>query len=101
MVKQELTTRLRTAIEHSPYRPSIKSVAVFGSHLHGTAGPDSDIDVLIDFTPEATIGLLEFIEIQEQLTAALGRKVDLLTPQSLSKYFRNQVLHEAQPVYEA
>jgi len=57
--------------------------------------------VLIEFDPRATIGLFEFIEIQEQLSEALGRRVDLLTPQALSKYFREEVLKEAQPVYGA
>jgi predicted nucleotidyltransferase len=101
MVKEELTARLRSAIEDNPYRADIKSVALFGSHVHGTARDDSDIDVLIDFDPQAAIGLFEFIEIQDQLSEALGRKVDLLTPQALSKYFREEVLQEAEPVYEA
>jgi uncharacterized protein len=101
MVKEELTDRLRSAVEASPYRDRIRSVALFGSHVHGTARDDSDIDVLIDFEPQATIGLFEFIEIQEQLSEALGRHVDLLTPQALSKYFRDEVLREAEPVYGA
>jgi predicted nucleotidyltransferase len=62
MVKEELTARLRSAVEDSPYRADIKSVALFGSCIHGTAGDDSDVDVLIEFTPQATIGLFEFIE---------------------------------------
>ena len=101
MVKEELAARLRTAVEESPYREAIRSVALFGSHVRGTARDDSDIDVLIDFDPQATIGLFEFIEIQDQLSEALGRRVDLLTPQALSKYFREEVLQEAEPVYEA
>lgn len=100
MLKEELTARLRSAVEENPHRAQIKSVALFGSHVHGTARDDSDIDVLIDFDPRATIGLFEFIEIQEQLSEALGRRVDLLTPQALSKYFRDEVLREAEPVYE-
>ena len=101
MVREELTARLRTAIQESPYRPVIRSAALFGSHVRGTARDDSDIDVLIEFEPEATVGLFEFIEIQEQLSEALGRKVDLLTPEALSKYFRDEVLKEAEPVYGA
>lgn len=46
-------------------------------------------------------GLFEFIEIQEQLSGALGRRVDLLTREALSKYFRDEVLEEAEPVYGA
>lgn len=101
MTKEELTAQLRRAVEESPYREAIHSVALFGSHVRGTAREDSDIDVLIDFDPQATIGLFEFIEIQEHLSAALGRRVDLLTPQALSKYFRAEVLQEAESVYEA
>lgn len=101
MEKQELTARLRSAVEGNPHRAAIRFVALFGSHARGTARDDSDIDVLIDFDPKATIGLFEFIEIQEQLSETLGKKVDLLTPQALSKYFREEVLRQAEPVYEA
>jgi len=99
MDKEELTTRLRRAVHDSPYRADIRFVSLFGSRIHGTAGDNSDVDVLIDFDPGATIGLFEFIEIQEQFSEVLGMKVDLLTPQALSKYFRDDVLREAQPVY--
>jgi hypothetical protein len=100
MVQEELAARLRRAVEENPHCEAIRSVALFGSHVRGTARDDSDIDVLIDFDPQATIGLFEFIEIQDQLSEARGRKVDLLTPQALSKYFRDEVLPEAEPVYE-
>lgn len=96
-----MTTRLRSAVEENPHRAAIRSVALFGSHVRGTARDDSDVDVLIDFDPQAIIGLWELIEIQDQLSEALGRRVDLLTPQALSPYFREEVLQEAEPVYEA
>ncbi len=99
MNKGELTGRLGKAVQESPYRDAIRFLALFGSQIHGTAGEDSDVDVLIEFDPRATIGLFEFIEIQEQFSEALGKKVDLLTPQALSQYFRDDVLREAQPVY--
>jgi uncharacterized protein len=99
MSKEELTARLRKAVQDSPYRDAIRFVALFGSQIHGTAENDSDVDVLIDFDPGATIGLFEFIEIQEQFSDVLGKKVDLLTPQALSEYFRDEVLREAEPIY--
>jgi predicted nucleotidyltransferase len=71
MVKEELTARLRSAVEESPYRADIKSVALFGSYVRGTATEDSDVDVLIGFNAQATIGLFEFIEIQDQLSESL------------------------------
>jgi len=101
VTKEEIKAELRAAIQENPYCRQIKSVAVFGSHVLGTATAESDVDVLIDFDPQATIGLFEFVEIQEQLSLALGRPVDLLTPQALSEYFRRDVLEHAEPVYGA
>ncbi|MEN6337607.1 MAG: nucleotidyltransferase family protein [Phycisphaerales bacterium] len=99
MAREDLTAQLRAAIKDCPYRAAIKSVALFGSHIHGTARNDSDVDVLIEFDPQATIGLFEFIEIQEHLSNKLARRVDLLTPQALSRYFRDEVIEEAEPIY--
>jgi predicted nucleotidyltransferase len=101
MDKEEVKEKLRAAVEANAYRGQIKSVAIFGSAVRGAAAQDSDIDVLIDFDPHATIALFEFVAIQEQLSEALGKRVDLLTPQALSKYFRDEVLEQAEPVYEA
>lgn len=99
--KEDIKSRLREAVRENPYCAQIKSVAVFGSYVLGTARDTSDVDVLIDFDPRATIGLFEFVEIQEQFSQALGMHVDLLTPQALSKYFRDEVLAQAEPVYGA
>jgi len=62
--------------------------------------PDSDVDVLVEFLPSVRVGLA-FIRMQDELSAILGRKVDLYTPASLSKYFRNEVLQEAKVQYVA
>jgi len=62
--------------------------------------PNSDIDVLVTFEPEATPGF-GFIGIQDELSELLGHPVDLHTPASLSKYFRNDVLQEAESLYDA
>jgi hypothetical protein len=56
--------------------------------------------VLVEFQPGTRVGLA-FIRIQDELSAVLGRTVDLHTPASLSKYFRDQVLREAEPLYVA
>jgi predicted nucleotidyltransferase len=73
---------------------------LFGSYINGNAREESDVDVLIDFEPAAVIGFFEFVEIQRYLADALGKTVDLLTPESLSKYFRDEVLKQAELVYE-
>lgn len=60
--------------------------------------PDSDVDVLVEFEPEHVPGLA-FLRIEEELSALLGRKADLHTPKSLSRYFRQRVLAEAEEIY--
>jgi len=100
MTKLEIKKRLLSAIKNDPNSVDIKYVALFGSYVNGTPREDSDIDVLIDFYPQSIVGLFKYIDIQENFSEALGKKVDLLTPQAISKYFRNQVLQEAEVVYE-
>ena len=100
MTKQEIKKRLLAAVKNDQNSADIKYVALFGSYVNGTPGEGSDIDVLIDFYPQAIVGLFKYIDIQENFSKALGKKVDLLTPQALSKYFRKQVLKEAELIYE-
>lgn len=100
MNKQEIKKRLLEAVKKNPHRADIKSVALFGSHVQGTAKEDSDVDVLIEFMPNATVGFFKLAQIQRSLRDFLDKKVDLLTPEAISKYFRNEVLQEAERVYE-
>jgi uncharacterized protein len=72
----------------------IKKLAIFGSVLGPDFRADSDVDVLVEFEPGQTPGLA-FFGMQEELSTILGRKVDLNTPQCLSRYFRDKVLEEA------
>ncbi len=69
---------------------------VFGSVLHGQDTDNSDLDILIDPTPETT--LMDVAAIQVELRRLLGVSVDVLTPRALPDSFRNQVLSEAVPV---
>ena len=77
----------------------IKRLAIFGSALTPDFGPESDIDVLVEFEPERIPGLFAFAGLELELTRMLGRKVDLRTPEDLSRYFRQEVLAEAQVQY--
>ena len=80
----------------------IRRLALFGSQLKGTAEPDSDIDLLVEFFPDARPTLLDLARIEIDLSSALGgRKVDLRTPQELSRYFRDEVVRKAQVQYDA
>ena len=78
----------------------IRRLSLFGSVLREDFRPDSDVDVLVEFEPEARIGYFELFDVQQDLAALLGREVDLLTPGALSRYFRQRVLATAEVVYE-
>ena len=78
----------------------IQRLAVFGSALRDDFRPESDIDVLVEFEPERIPGLLGIARIERELSALFGgRRVDLRTPEDLSRYFRQQVLEEAEVQY--
>jgi hypothetical protein len=79
---------------------SVVRMRLFGSVLRDDFGPDSDVDVLVEFAPGKTPGL-EFFQLQEQLSEVLGKPVDLHTPAGLSRYFRDEVIAEAETVYDA
>ena len=81
-------------------RHRIRKLALFGSASRGELRADSDIDLLVEFLPGTTVGL-RFITIQDELATLLGRAVDLCTPDFLSPHFRERVLAEAVPLYEA
>lgn len=82
-------------------RYSVKRLSLFGSILTDRFGPESDIDMLVEFLPEAEIGLFEMSAMEEKLSAMLGRKVDLRTPAELSRYFRDKVMQSAVLQYAA
>ena len=79
---------------------AIKRVQLFGSHLHGNASPNSDIDLLVDLDDNAQISLFDLIDIQDAFAETLGKEVDIGTPNELSKYIRSKVLAEAETLYE-
>lgn len=78
----------------------IRRLAFFGSVLRDDFRAGSDIDVLVEFEPGHVPGL-EFFAMESELSEILGRKVDLNTPQFLSRYFRDQALSEAEVQYVA
>ena len=78
----------------------IRRFAVFGSALRADFGPESDIDVLVEFAPDCAPGLLSIAGMEIELSALFGgRKVDLRTPEDLSRYFREDVLAAAEVQY--
>ncbi len=81
-------------------RHRIRRLAVFGSVLREDFGPDSDVDVLVEFEPGARIGW-NFITIQDELTDLFGRPVDLLTPGSIRPAYRKAILSTVEDMYVA
>ena len=88
----------RERLAHFCRQHHIRKLALFGSVLREDFRPDSDVDVLVEFEPGHRVGLA-FFQIQEELSKMLGRNVDLNTPAFLSRYFRDEVMKEAQEQY--
>jgi len=99
MEKTEIKKKIKEAIEKNPFRKDIKKVSLFGSCLSGNQHDGSDVDVLVEFKPSAKVGFFKFVEIQDNISEHIGKPVDLLTPEAISKYFREKVLSQAEFIY--
>jgi predicted nucleotidyltransferase len=77
----------------------IRKLSLFGSMLKGTARPDSDVDLLVEFETGFTPGLIRLAGMENELSDMLGRKVDLRTPADLSRHFRDEVVRAAEVQY--
>jgi uncharacterized protein len=82
-------------------RNRIRRLALFGSVLREDFGPTSDVDVLVEFEPDARVGLIRFAALEQELGTMLGRTVDLNTSGFLSRHFRDGVMAQALVEYEA
>jgi uncharacterized protein len=83
-------------------RHHIRRLALFGSMLKGTARPDSDVDLLVEFEPGKEPGLIRLAGMEAELSAMLGnRRVDLRTAGDLSRHFRDEVVRTAEIQYGA
>ena len=81
-------------------RNRVRRMALFGSVIRDDFRPESDVDVLVEFEPGYAAGFV-FFQMRRELTAMLGREVDMHTAASLSPYFRQEVLDEAEEIYVA
>jgi predicted nucleotidyltransferase len=80
-------------------RNQIGYLALFGSAVRGELRPDSDVDLLVEFTPEARIGFMALGRIGRELSALFGRPVDLVPRAGLKPLIRQEVLQSAQVIY--
>ena len=103
-MRQEIKFQLpQPALAEFCQRWKIKELYFFGSVLREDFRPDSDIDVMVTFSADATWGLLEFVRMKRELKTVLGREVDLITKKSIEQSHnwirRQEILETAQPVY--
>ena len=93
----------RNRLAETCRRYSVARLEVMGSFARGDDGPESDLDILVTFEPDARIGF-EFVALKQELEALTGRQVDLLTRASVerspNKYFRRYALRRTEPLYE-
>lgn len=82
-------------------RYCVRELSLFGSAARGEARPDSDIDMLVEFSPDAEIDLVDYAGLMLELAHLLGRKVDLVSKNGLKPLIRATVLKEARLLYAA
>jgi hypothetical protein len=82
-------------------RYQVKELAVFGSVLRPDFRRGSDVDMLVEFQPGVRLGLLRFLELQEELESAIGRKVDLVPKRGLKPLVKDEVLSSSAVLYAA
>ena len=96
MRPSEVPTQHRDEIRRMVLNSGMANPRLFGSVVHGDDAEDSDLDLLVDPSPETS--LLDIAKLQIELEATVGVKVDLRTPKFLPATFRDKVLAEAIPV---
>jgi hypothetical protein len=77
----------------------VKTLRIFGSMARGESRAESDVDLLVTFSEP--ISLLQMVGMERELSALIGRKVDLLTTQSVSRYLRKKIVKESRQIYAA
>ncbi len=91
---------IQETIQNSRFKKEILSVSLFGSYANNQENSESDIDLLVSFDPQASVGFFKLAQIKRSLEKSLNRKVDLVTPEALSPYFKQTVLDKAKKIYE-
>ncbi len=99
MLKTAIPLPVRAIRSYCQTAP-IQRLSLFGSVLRSDFNNTSDVDLLIEFTPEARITYFDMHEMQEAFSGMIGRTVDLRTPKELSDYFIDDVLAYAEVIYE-
>ena len=93
--RHEVMTRLKGLKGELATRYDVREIGIFGSVAKGEDDNQSDIDLLVDYTPGAQVGLFAFIRLRRRLSELLGFQVDLVTPDALHPAMREGILREA------
>ena len=91
---ENITNILKEHKEELKARYGVEEIGVFGSYVRGEQKGGSDIDILVEFRPDAKIGLLGFINMENYLSELLGIKVDLVEKSALKPRIGEQILRE-------
>ena len=94
MLRDEILEKLR-ADKEALNAFGVETIGVFGSVARGQDGPDSDVDILVDYDHQVTRGMFGFLELKEHIEDVLGRKVDLVMRNGLHRRLRDRILDEA------
>lgn len=94
-MKREQVAALLEKNREEIYAFRVRALYLFGSVLRDEANETSDVDLLVEFEPDAHIGLFEFARLQRMISNMLGCRVDLATPDSLHRSLRHRILEEA------
>lgn len=100
MNKETIKQKISANIGALPHKEAVRKLSLFGSQLHGTATEGSDIDILVEFQLNAHVGFFKMSDILQFLEKSTSKKVDLVPKDGLSKYFRDEVISEAEVIYE-
>jgi uncharacterized protein len=82
-------------------RHHVRELSIFGSALRDDFRADSDVDLLVEFEPDAHIGLMEYGRMKQEFEALFGREIDLVLKEGLRRFLRDEVLATAQRLYAA
>ena len=94
MSKEEIVQKL-TVHQSELKELLVKKIYIFGSHARGEGGEKSDLDLIVEFAPEAEIGLFAFARLRRRLSELLGKEVDLVTPEAIRPEMREEIFREA------
>jgi uncharacterized protein len=92
MMNQEIIEKLKSKKDELSKKYNIKSIGVFGSYARGEETPESDIDILVEY--DITPGFFEFLNLEDELSVLVNKKIDLVTKPALKPLIKDQILQE-------